>query len=526
MFGATPSERLMSAKWREPSSTSRMTSRLQRSPTTSSARAIEQFWASYGRWGTGRWLQIATDLSYGARMAHLQNATGSDRRWRVLTVVSVATFMASLDLFIVNIAFPDISRAFEGTSVAAMSWVLNAYAIVFAALLVPAGRMADRIGRKRAFVGGIVVFVIGSALCGIANSVGLLIGARVIQAAGGAVLLPTSLALLLPEFAPAERPKAISIWAAVGAVAAAAGPPIGGLLVEASWRLVFLVNVPVGLAAVYFSLRVLRESSDPDHTRPDLLGTVLFAASIGLLALGLVKAPDWGWGSAATLGAIAASGVGLGAFWMRCRTHPSPVVEPEMLRVRSFALAGVASLLFSTAFAAMLLAGVLFMTGVWGFSVLKAGPLPGAGPGDGGDVRDDHGPAAAADRAGHARGHRHGRVRVRRRRLAVARRGRTGLRERDAARPAADRRRRRAHAADARGRGDRLAAARAVRDGLGGLHDVAPARVRARRGDPGRGAGQRRRGRRPRRAVPRRVDVHGRSRRSRGGDERRSRSGR
>jgi MFS family permease len=167
-------------------------------------------------------------------MAHLQNATGSDRRWRVLTVVSVATFMASLDLFIVNIAFPDISRAFEGTSVAAMSWVLNAYAIVFAALLVPAGRMADRIGRKRAFVGGIVVFVIGSALCGIANSVGLLIGARVIQAAGGAVLLPTSLALLLPEFAPAERPKAISIWAAVGAVAAAAGPPIGGLLVEAS----------------------------------------------------------------------------------------------------------------------------------------------------------------------------------------------------------------------------------------------------------------------------------------------------
>jgi EmrB/QacA subfamily drug resistance transporter len=313
-------------------------------------------------------------------MGHLQNATGSDRRWRVLTVVSVATFMASLDLFIVNIAFPDISRAFAGTSVAAMSWVLNAYAIVFAALLVPAGRMADRIGRKRAFVGGIVVFVIGSALCGVANSVGVLIGARVIQAAGGAVLLPTSLALLLPEFAPSERPKAISIWAAVGAVAAAAGPPIGGLLVEASWRLVFLVNVPVGLAAVYFSLRVLRESSDPEHTRPDLLGTVIFAASIGLLALGLVKAPEWGWGSASTLGAIAASGVGLGAFWMRCRTHPSPVVEPEMLRVRSFALAGVASLLFSTAFAAMLLAGVLFMTGVWGFSVLKAGLCLAPGP--------------------------------------------------------------------------------------------------------------------------------------------------
>lgn len=313
-------------------------------------------------------------------MSDLQNATGTDRRWRVLTVVSVATFMASLDLFIVNIAFPDISRAFDGSSVAAMSWVLNAYAIVFAALLVPAGRMADRIGRRRAFLGGIVVFVIGSALCGVAGSVVLLVGARVVQAAGAAVLLPTSLALLLPEFAPAERPRAISIWAAVGAVAAAAGPPVGGLLVEASWRLVFLVNVPVGIGAVYFAARILRESRDPDQTRPDLPGTVIFAASIGLLALGLVKAPTWGWGSAPTLGAVAASAAGLAAFWVRCRTHPSPVVEPSMLRVRSFALAGIASLLFSTAFGAMLLAGVLFMTGVWHYSVLKAGLSLAPGP--------------------------------------------------------------------------------------------------------------------------------------------------
>ena len=337
-------------------------------------------------------------------MPHLQNATGSDRRWRVLTVVSVATFMASLDLFIVNIAFPDISRAFEGTSVAAMSWVLNAYAIVFAALLVPAGRMADRIGRKRAFVGGIVVFVIGSALCGIANSVGLLIGARVIQAAGGAVLLPTSLALLLPEFAPAERPKAISIWAAVGAVAAAAGPPIGGLLVEASWRLVFLVNVPVGLAAVYFSLRVLRESSDPDHTRPDLLGTVLFAASIGLLALGLVKAPDWGWGSASTLGAIAASGVGLG-----CVLDALPHAPLAGRRARDAARAVLRA--GGRRLAAVLdgvrrdaAGGRALHDRRVGLLGAQGGPLPGAGPGDGGDVRDDHGPAAAADRAGHARG--------------------------------------------------------------------------------------------------------------------------
>ncbi|MGZ4270833.1 MAG: MFS transporter [Solirubrobacteraceae bacterium] len=310
----------------------------------------------------------------------LQNATGTDRRWRVLIVVSVATFMAGLDLFIVNIAFPDITRAFGGASVASMSWVLNAYAIVFAALLVPAGRMADRIGRKRAFLGGIVVFAIGSALCGVAGSAGLLIAARVVQAAGAAVLLPTSLALLLPEFAPRERPAAISIWAAVGAVAAAAGPPVGGLLVEASWRLVFLVNVPVAIGAVLAGARILRESRDESQAWPDLLGTAMLALSVGVLALGLVEAPDWGWGSARVLAALAGAAAGLALFWRRCLSHRSPVVEPSMLRVRSFALANAASLLFSAGFAAMLLGGVLFMTGVWRFSVLKAGLCLVPGP--------------------------------------------------------------------------------------------------------------------------------------------------
>src|SRR4051794_23116669 len=117
-----------------------------------------------------------------------------EHRWKVLTVVSVAVFMVSLDLFIVNIAFPDIERDFAGTSVAGLSWVLNAYAIVFAALLVPAGRLADRFGRRRAFLGGLLVFLLGSALCGAAPSVEALVGARVLQAVGAAFLMPTSLA--------------------------------------------------------------------------------------------------------------------------------------------------------------------------------------------------------------------------------------------------------------------------------------------------------------------------------------------
>jgi EmrB/QacA subfamily drug resistance transporter len=300
--------------------------------------------------------------------------------WKILIVVSVAVFMVSLDLFIVNIAFPDIARDFDGASVATVSWVLNAYAIVVAALMVVAGRLADRSGRRTAFLAGLVVFLAGSALCGAAPSVEALIAARVVQATGAAMLLPTSLALLLPEFPPAKRAEAIGVWAAVGGVAAAFGPPLGGLLVEASWRWVFLVNLPVGLIAFVFALRLLRESRDPSHARPDVPGAVLLTVAVGALALGLVKAPDWGWGDARTLGVLAGSLAGLAVFWRRCLTHPSPVVDPSMLRVRSYALAGLSSLLFSAAFAAMLLAGVLFLTGVWHESVLTAGLSLAPGP--------------------------------------------------------------------------------------------------------------------------------------------------
>src|SRR3954453_2039724 len=148
------------------------------------------------------------------------------RRWKVLAVVSVAVFMSSLDLFIVNIAFPTIARDFAGTSLASLSWILNAYAIVFAALLVPAGRWADAFGRKRVFLLGLGVFVAASAACAVAPSVGVLIAARVVQAAGGALMLPPSLGLMLPEFGPHERHVAIGVWAATGGIAAAAGPPL------------------------------------------------------------------------------------------------------------------------------------------------------------------------------------------------------------------------------------------------------------------------------------------------------------
>src|SRR3954470_2099357 len=234
--------------------------------------------------------------SYGS-MKELTVEERPPRPSLVLAVVSAAVFMASLDLFVVNVAFPDIQEQFGGTSLANLSWVLNGYTIVFASLLVPLGRAADRLGRKRFFIGGLLLFVLSSALAATAPSVEALVGARVVQAVGAAALMPTSLALLLAEIPLQKRAGASGIGAAPGGIAAAAGPPLGGLLVEASWRWVFLINLPIGLAAAYFASRVLRESKDPVHARrADMAGAALLTASVAALSLGLVKAPDWGWG--------------------------------------------------------------------------------------------------------------------------------------------------------------------------------------------------------------------------------------
>jgi EmrB/QacA subfamily drug resistance transporter len=302
------------------------------------------------------------------------------RKWRVSLIVCVGVFMSSLDLFIVNIAFPAISRHFGGASLASLSWILSGYAIVFAALLVPAGRWADAFGRKRAFLLGLAIFVASSAACALAPSVGFLIAARIVQAAGGALMLPTSLGLMLPEFGPHERHVAIGVWAATGGIAAAAGPPLGGLLVQADWRWVFLVNVPIGLLGLGFGLRTLRERRELGSGRPDVLGAGALIVAIGSLVVAIVKGQEWGWGSAAVIALLAVTVVVLPAIWWRSQRHDAPVVEPAMLRVRSFGLAVGASVLFFAGFGAMLLTGVLFLTGVWHESVLSAGLMLFPGP--------------------------------------------------------------------------------------------------------------------------------------------------
>ena len=303
-----------------------------------------------------------------------------NRRALVTTILVAGVFLASLDLFIVNIAFPDIARDLEGSSLAEMSWILNAYAIVFAALLVPAGRWSDRAGRKRGFLYGLALFTLASAASAAAPTLEILVGARVFQAAGAALMVPTSLGLLIPEFPPERRAAVVALWAAAGGVAAAAGPPIGGLLVQASWRWVFLINIPIGLVALVAGARSLREIRDPSGQRPDILGAVALALGIGALTAGIVKGPDWGWNSGEVVALFAAAVALTIVVVTRSRSHQAPVVEPELVKIRATAFANLAALLFFAGFGALLLGSVLFLTGVWGESTLSAGLMVAPGP--------------------------------------------------------------------------------------------------------------------------------------------------
>ena len=296
-------------------------------------------------------------------------------------MLSLAVFMSSLDLFIVNLAFPYIGKEFRGTSLDSLSWVLNGYTIVFAAILVPAGRWADRIGRRRVFVIGLVGFTAGSLLCGLAPGVPELVGARIIQAMGAGLMVPASLSLLLASVPAKARAGAIGAWSAIGALGAALGPVVGGSLVQINWRWVFWINLPVGLVAVALATRVIPESRDENTAgRPDVAGAALLAAAVGLIAFGLVKAPAWGWGSAAFFGTMAAAIACGAAMVVRSAAHHSPVIELGLLRSRVFSGVSAASILYYAAFGAFVLNSVEFLTGVWHYSAVRAGLAIGPGP--------------------------------------------------------------------------------------------------------------------------------------------------
>lgn len=301
--------------------------------------------------------------------------------WRVLAVTSLGVFIVFLDTTIVNVAFQTIKADFHASQ-SGLSWVLNAYALVFAALLVPAGRLADQVGRRRVYVAGLAIFAVTSAACGLAPGTGLLVAARALQAVGAALVVPTSLALLLPAFPLAKRSTAVGLWGAMGAVAAASGPTIGALLIRyVDWRAVFLVNVPVCLLAGVLVLRVVEESRDPaPQPLPAVPGVLLVVAAPGLLALGIVQGPDWGWGSWRVVAAFAVGALLLVALLAQSRTTARPVVDPALFAVRSYSVANTGTLLFGTAFFAATLANIVFLQTVWHWSVLRAALAVTPGP--------------------------------------------------------------------------------------------------------------------------------------------------
>lgn len=317
--------------------------------------------------------------------------------WLTLAVVSVAVFMVAMELTIIALALPQIRAALAGATPAGLSWVVNAYSIVVAALLLLSGWLADRYGRRRVFRAGLALFALGSVAAGASTSIGMLIAARTLQAVGGSMQYPAGLALLLDAFPRSRHQTAIGAWGAMGGLAAAVGPAIGAVLIEAfGWRAVFYVNVPVALAALVASARVLPESvlsPAPDRSahgppgtgtaagpRVDLIGVPLASAGVGAVILGIVQGGAWGWGAAPTVGAFAAGALLVAAFAWRSRRHPAPLFDLDLLRLRSFVLGNLGSLFFSLGFFALLVPLPSFIQEVWGWSALETGLAYAAGP--------------------------------------------------------------------------------------------------------------------------------------------------
>lgn len=303
-----------------------------------------------------------------------------DQRHRksAIAVACAGAFVAFLDTTIVNIAFPDISASFAGSGRDALSWVLDGYFVVIAALLVPAGGLADRFGHRRIFLLGVAGFTAASLLCAAAPSLSLLIAFRVLQGIAAAMIAPASLAIVLDSFPVERRSAGVGLWGAAAAAAAAVGPTLGGALVELSdWRLVFLVNLPLGAAIVLAGRSRLPKPKMLDSRLPDLPGAAMLALSLATVTLAIVEGNNWGWASAATLGCFAAAALLLAGVVIR--SHPRPIVEPALFAHPSFRAGNLGTLLFAAAFFSLILGNVLFLTSIWGYTVFHAGlaTLPG-----------------------------------------------------------------------------------------------------------------------------------------------------
>jgi EmrB/QacA subfamily drug resistance transporter len=297
-----------------------------------------------------------------------------------LVLACGGSFLGFLDVTITILAIPNLATHLAGTSLRSLSWVITLYAVMFAALLAPAGRLADVIGRRRLYLVGVAVFGTGSLLSALAPNLGALLAARAIQGVGAALLMPASLAIVLSDIAPDRRTAAIGLWSASASVAAAIGPSLGGLLVDTfGWRALFLINVPAVVALLYFARR-LPARATLRGLLPDIPGTALLIAGVGLLVVAVTEVRVWRWTSPATLVCVGAGVVALASAIGRSRRHPVPALEIGLWRNPTYAAANLVSVAFGAVLYAWLLLGVLFLTSVWHYSELRAGlaMTPGA----------------------------------------------------------------------------------------------------------------------------------------------------
>ena len=301
--------------------------------------------------------------------------------WPVFWIASIAVFLVSLDTTMLYAAFGAIRAGFPGTDAAELSWVLNAYTVIYAAMLIPAGGLADTHGRKKVFLLGVALFLAASAACGLAPGVGWLIGARALQAVGAALLTPASLSIVLAAFPKEKRAVAVGLWGAVGGLAAAVGPSLGSLVIAwAGWPWAFYINLPLGGLALWRGAALLTEARRPDvRQRVDGVGMALLIVGVGAVALAIVQwQSHWSRGQ---LGAAAACGVvALIGFvaWARHAAHP--LVDLTLFRHRTYAFVNLATFAFGIAFSMMFFAFFFYMTEVWHYTLPQAGVAITPGP--------------------------------------------------------------------------------------------------------------------------------------------------
>jgi EmrB/QacA subfamily drug resistance transporter len=293
----------------------------------------------------------------------------------VLALTSVGFLLTALDFTIVNVAFRDLKADFGASAAGLLPWTLSGYSIAFAAGLLTAGRMADTFGRKRAFLVGTATFTTASMLCGLAPSPKFLIGARVVQAIGGALIVPAATALVLPEFPIARRAWVMGVIGTIGSVAAATGPGIGGVITtHLGWRWVFFVNMPFCVATLILGPRLLTESRDASAARrPDFIGAALAIGSVAVLTLAIVQGEAWGWSSATELIVFVAAIVLGIAFVSRCRRTSNPVLDLSLLQLRYVSSANIAGLLYSMGFYALFFTNVGWLQDTWAYSEQRSG---------------------------------------------------------------------------------------------------------------------------------------------------------